>query len=85
MKLGADISSTDRDVVRQTLTHTPMYDEAKGQMAKTLDGYKSNGEGWDFHSPGLLETMGQLTSGGERPVFIPSTPVFGLVYQYRWW
>ena len=70
MQLGASISIEDLDTVRQTLTRTPMYDEAKAQMEKGLDGYKSNGEKWDFENPGLQETANKLPtsdkqSGGE--------------------
>lgn len=65
MQLGASISVEDLHAVRQTLTHTPMYDEAKAQMEKGLNGYKSDGEKWDFQSPGLVETANAASSNDQ--------------------
>lgn len=66
MQLGASISIEDLDTVRQTLTRTPMYDEAKAQMENGLNGYKSNGEKWDFESPGIEETADELASSDKQ-------------------
>lgn len=56
MQLGASISEHDMQVLRDTLRRTPMYDEAKAQMEKGLQGYKNDGKEWNFKSPGLNET-----------------------------
>ncbi|KAL8854738.1 MAG: hypothetical protein Q9221_000521 [Calogaya cf. arnoldii] len=50
MQLGVKIPATDLTYVHQTLNRTPMYEEAKAQVQKGLDGYK--GEAWDFESKG---------------------------------
>ncbi len=61
MQLGAEIDKQDMQVLKETLAKTSMYDEAKGQMEKAIEGYKS-GEKWDFGSKGVVETM---QAGGE--------------------
>ncbi|KAL8955908.1 MAG: hypothetical protein Q9193_006401 [Seirophora villosa] len=57
MWLGGDIAQDDMHVLRTTLQSTPMTDQAKAQMEKGLEGYKNNGEAWDFESKGLHEIM----------------------------
>lgn len=57
MLLGANISEEDMQMLRDTLETTPMYDEAKAQMVKGLEGYKNEGSPWDFNSPGLHDKM----------------------------
>lgn len=62
MKIGARISENEIKFLRATLERTKMYDEAKAQMPKGLDGYKNDGSPWDFGSLGLYDTM--MMSGG---------------------
>lgn len=57
MQLGVKISDKDMQVLRDTLPRTKMYDETKAQMQKGLDGYRNDGEAWDFESLGLQETI----------------------------
>ena len=57
MQLGVRISDQDLQVLRDTLPRAKMYDEAKAQMRKGLDGHKNDGEPWDFESLGLEDTM----------------------------
>ena len=57
MQLGVKIGDVDMQVLRDTLPRAEMYDEARAQMQKGLDGYKDDGEGWDFESLGLDDTM----------------------------
>ena len=57
MQLGVKIVEEDMRVLKETLTRVRMYDEAKEQMRKGLEGYKSDGVAWDFESPGVIETM----------------------------
>ena len=57
MQLGVQISDRDLQVVRDTLPRAKMYDEAKAQMQKGLDGYKNDGEPWDFESLGLEDAI----------------------------
>lgn len=57
MQLGIRISDKDLQVLRDTLPGAKMYDEAKAQMQKGLDGYKNDGEPWDFESLGLEDTI----------------------------
>lgn len=57
MQLGVQIGDKDMHVLRDTLPRARMYDEARAQMQKGLDGYKNNGEAWDFESLGLEETI----------------------------
>lgn len=64
MQLGVKIGEEDMQVLRNTLPRAEMYDEARAQMQKGLDGYKGDGEGWDFESLGLEETM--MTTGENR-------------------
>ena len=65
MQLGATINDTDMQTIRDTLPHTPMYDEAKGQMQKGINEYKSDGKPWDFESMGLHETMASDKAGNQ--------------------
>ncbi len=44
-------------MLEDTLKRVKMFDEAKAQMKKGLEGYKNNGEEWDFKSPGLHDTV----------------------------
>ena len=60
MQLGVKIPVTDLSYVHQTLHRTPMYDEAKAQVQKGLDGYK--GKAWDFENKGLVETANASSS-----------------------
>lgn len=55
MRLGATIPATDLAYVGQTLKDTPMYQEAKTQVQKGLEGYKNNGEPWDFESKDIID------------------------------
>lgn len=57
MRLGVKIAEEDMRVLKETLTRVRMYNEAKEQMHKGLEGYKSDGVAWDFKSPGVIETM----------------------------
>ena len=57
MRLGVKIDDKDMQVLRDTLPRAKMYDEAKAQMQKGLDGYKNDGEAWDFESLGLEDTI----------------------------
>ncbi len=54
-------------VLRDTLPRATMCDEARAQMQKGLDGYKGDGEGWDFESLGLEETMMTTKAENWRP------------------
>ncbi|CAD6593356.1 MAG: hypothetical protein ASARMPREDX12_007104 [Alectoria sarmentosa] len=49
MVLGVAIGRDDMDILRFALKRVEIDPEAKAQMEKALEGYKSNGEGWDFH------------------------------------
>ncbi|CAD6592928.1 MAG: hypothetical protein ASARMPRED_006845 [Alectoria sarmentosa] len=49
MVLGVAIERDDMDILRFALKRVEIDPEAKAQMEKALEGYKSNGEGWDFH------------------------------------
>lgn len=60
MQLGVKIAAEDLLVLKETLPRVSMYDEAKEQMRKGLEGYKSDGEAWDFESPGVHETFERL-------------------------
>lgn len=53
MKLGAVIEKDDLMIIRSALQHTEIHAEAKKQMEKALNEYKSNGEGWDFESSSI--------------------------------
>lgn len=53
MKLGAVIEKEDLMIIRSALQHTEIHTEAKKQMEKALNEYKSNGEGWDFESSSI--------------------------------
>ncbi|KAL8835985.1 MAG: hypothetical protein Q9176_006554 [Flavoplaca citrina] len=64
MQLGAKIPAKDLAYVHQTLTRSPMYEEAKAQVQKGLEGYK--GEAWDFESNGLVETANASSSAEEE-------------------
>lgn len=55
MMLGAIIPATDLAYVSQTLKETPMYQEAKTQVQKGLEGYKNNGEPFDFGSKSIID------------------------------
>ncbi|KAL8752151.1 MAG: hypothetical protein Q9199_005946 [Rusavskia elegans] len=55
MRLGAIVPATALAYVGQTLKDTPMYQEAKTQVQKGLEGYKNNGEPWDFESKDILD------------------------------
>ena len=57
MQLGVNIGDEDMLVLKKTLPRARMNDEAKEQMRNGLEGYKNDGEAWDFKSPGLHETM----------------------------
>ena len=57
MQLGVQISDKDLQVLRDTLPRAKMYDEARAQMQKRLDGYKNDCEPWDFESLGLEDTI----------------------------
>lgn len=57
MQLGVKIGDEDMRVLRDTLPRTKMYDEARAQMQKGLDGYRNDGEAWDFESLGLEDTI----------------------------
>ncbi len=61
MQLGVEIGEQTMRVLKETLAKTSMYEEAKGQMEKAIEGYKS-GEMWDFGNKGVVETM---EAGGE--------------------
>lgn len=66
MQLGVKIVDEDMLVLKKTLPRVTMYDLAKEQMRKGLEGYKNNGEAWDFESPGVVETMaGSKSENGE--------------------
>lgn len=53
MKLGAVIEKEDLMIIRSALQHIEVQTEAKKQMEKALNEYKSNGEGWDFESSSI--------------------------------
>lgn len=55
MMLGAIIPATDLAYVAQTLKETPMYQEAKTQVQKGLEGYKNIGEPFDFESKSIID------------------------------
>lgn len=57
MQLGVKISEKDTRLLRDTLPRTKMYDQARHQMQKALDGYKNNGEGWNFPRPRLEDII----------------------------
>ncbi|KAF6230534.1 hypothetical protein HO133_004878 [Letharia lupina] len=57
VQLGVKIGDEDMRVLRDTLPRTKMYDEARAQMQKGLDGYKNDGEAWHFESLGLEDTI----------------------------
>lgn len=57
MHLGVKIDSEEMQLLRDTLPQTKMYDEARAEMQKALDGYKSNGESWHFESMNLEDTI----------------------------
>ncbi|KAL8901588.1 MAG: hypothetical protein Q9192_000470 [Flavoplaca navasiana] len=54
----------DLTFVHEILNRTPMYEEAKVQVQKGLEGYK--GEAWDFESKGLVETANASSSAEEE-------------------
>ncbi|KAL9035673.1 MAG: hypothetical protein Q9180_004736 [Flavoplaca navasiana] len=62
--MGAKIPAKDLAYVHQILNRTPMYEEAKAQVQKGLEGYK--GEAWDFESKGLVETANASSSAEEE-------------------
>lgn len=66
MQLGVKIGDEDMRVLRDTLPRTKIYDEARAQMQKGLDGYKNDGEAWDFESLGLEDTI-QARGGNMFP------------------
>lgn len=53
MKLGAVIEKEDLMIIRSALQQIEIQTEAKKQMEKALNEYKSNGEGWDFESSSI--------------------------------
>ena len=53
MKLGATIEKEDLLVIRFAVQHIEIHAEARKQMEKALNEYKSNGEGWDFESSSI--------------------------------
>ena len=66
MQLGVKISDEEMLVLKETLPRTRMYDEAKEQMRVGLEGYKNDGEPWDFKNPGLQETASLGTAASEE-------------------
>lgn len=64
MQLGVKITEEDMQILRDTLKRVKMFGEAKAQMKKGLDGYKNNGEEWDFGSPGIEETASLKPDSG---------------------
>lgn len=65
MLLGVKVSDEDMRVLRDTLPRTKMYDEAKAQMQKALDGYKNDGEAWNFET-----TMDTIYVAEEKDVHV---------------
>lgn len=65
MQLGVKISDEDVLVLKKTLPRARMNDEAKEQMRVGLEGYKNDGEAWDFKSPGLHETMASVVAASK--------------------
>ena len=63
MQLGAKIPAKDLTYVHKTLNRTPMYEEAKAQVQKGVEGYR--GEAWDFESKGLVEAANASSSAEE--------------------
>ena len=59
MVLGVAIGRNDMDILRSALKRVEIHSEAKVQMEIALEGYKSNGEGWDFdgHYLGLSKIV----------------------------
>lgn len=55
MQLGVIIPKKDMKIIRAAFRRVEFM--GKEQMAKALKEYNNNGEGWDFESPGLIETM----------------------------
>ena len=53
MKLGAAIEKEDLMIIRSALQQIEIQTEAKKQMEKALNEYKSNGEGWHFESSSI--------------------------------
>ncbi|KAL8874741.1 MAG: hypothetical protein Q9198_006810 [Flavoplaca austrocitrina] len=64
MESRSKIPAKELAYVHQTLNRTPMYEEAKAQVQKGLEGYK--GEAWDFESKGLIETANASSSAEEE-------------------
>lgn len=72
MQLGVNISNEDMLVLKKTLPRARLYDEAKGKMRLGLEGYKNDGEAWDFKSPGLMEmaaNIGSTSASGTGEIF----------------
>ena len=65
MQLGVKIGDKDTLVLKKPLPEAKMYDEAREQMRMGLEGYKNDGEAWDFKSPGLHETMASGTAASK--------------------
>lgn len=65
MQLGATVSDDDKKTIRANLKGAYMHQPAKAQVRKALNEYKSNGEGWDFESSGLDETVMMTAAAGK--------------------
>ncbi|KAI4207114.1 MAG: hypothetical protein LQ349_009880 [Xanthoria aureola] len=68
MMLGAIIPATDLAYVAQTLKETPMYQEAKTQVQKGLEGYKNNGEPFDFGSKSIIDAANASVANEQQAV-----------------
>lgn len=69
MQLGVKFNDEEMLLLKETLPRTRMYDQAKEQMRLGLEGYKNDGEAWDFKSPGVLENMDSKFASGEGEVY----------------
>ncbi|KAI4087685.1 MAG: hypothetical protein LQ339_008845 [Xanthoria mediterranea] len=68
MMLGAIIPATDLAYVAQTLKETPMYQEAKTQVQKGLEGYKNIGEPFDFESKSIIDAANASVANEQQAV-----------------